>query len=25
LSRRYSKLRGFGRWGTDGHDTSQNP
>src|ERR687892_1748011 len=23
LSRRYSKLRGFGRWGTDGHDDKQ--
>ena len=23
LSRRYSKLRGFGRWGTDAHDTAQ--
>ena len=24
LSRRYSKLRGFGRWGTDSHDSSQD-
>ncbi|HJU92135.1 MAG TPA: carboxyl transferase domain-containing protein, partial [Pyrinomonadaceae bacterium] len=24
LSRRYSKLRRFGRWGTDGHADSQN-
>jgi len=24
LSRRYSKLRRFGRWGTDGEDTSPN-
>jgi acetyl-CoA carboxylase carboxyl transferase subunit alpha len=24
LTRRYSKLRGFGRWGTDGKDTSPN-
>ena len=24
LSRRYSKLRHFGRWGTDGHDSAQN-
>jgi acetyl-CoA carboxylase carboxyl transferase subunit alpha len=23
LSRRYGKLRQFGRWGTDGHDTAQ--
>ena len=24
LTRRYSKLRGFGRWGTAGHDTAHN-
>jgi acetyl-CoA carboxylase carboxyl transferase subunit alpha len=25
LTRRYSKLRGFGRWGTDGKETSPTP
>jgi acetyl-CoA carboxylase carboxyl transferase subunit alpha len=25
LTRRYSKLRGFGRWGTDGKDTNPTP